>query len=197
MTTCPPACTRPESVLEKDCPKTSRYFVGFSPAVIFVASLSFFAFLAVVLGGAIVAAIHISFFFVLPLAAAAGGAFLVAAPEMTPLGTDPAVRLLLRVVGAIAIAYAGGAMLAGRSGCSRARAAHLTLVAGALAAMTAAFAMDDGSALAGETSDKIASMLARATAVATAGVVMTAAGPRVTKKIECGKPGEPAAVCFD
>lgn len=192
--TCPTGCSCPESVLEKvgGAPANSRYFVGISPAVIFVASLSVLAFLAVSLGAVVIAATQTFFFFVLPLASAAGGAFLVAAPETTPLGTDPTVLLLLRAAGAVAIAYAGSAMLVGRSGCGKIRCAHLSLVAASLGAMSAAFAMDESSALAGEVGDKAAVMLGRTAAAAVTGALMTAAGPAFRRKLQSGKPAGPS-----
>lgn len=194
--TCPPGCTCPESLLSNKSPEKSRYFTGISPAVLFVASLSLLGFLAVVLGAAVFAGIQLIFFFALPLAAAAGGAFLALAPEAVPLGPDPAVQLLLRALGAVAIAYAGGAMLVGRSRCAKARAAYLTLVAASLAAMTAAFTADKSSALAGEVSESAALVLGRMTVAAVVGAILTATGPRVTKKIQSGKPGEPGMLCY-
>ncbi|CAM9875495.1 unnamed protein product, partial [Hapterophycus canaliculatus] len=104
--TCPPGCACPESLVSKSVggdPVKSRYFVGISPAVVFVATLSVLAFLAVALGACVVSVTQAVFFFVLPLASAAGGAFLVAAPEMTPFGTDPTVLLLLRAAGGVAL----------------------------------------------------------------------------------------------
>lgn len=192
MTSPTSAC--PGSLLEKvgAAPANSRYFVGISPAVVFVASLSVLAFLTVAVGAGVIAAIQTFFFFVLPLASAAGGAFLVAAPEATPLGTDPTILLLLRTAGAVAIAYAGSAMLVGRSGCGKIRCAHLTLVAASLGAMSAAFVMDDSSALAGEMGDKAAVLLGRTAAAAATGALMTAAGPAFKRKLQSGKPEKPA-----
>lgn len=179
--------------------KKSRYFTGMSPAVIFVASLSAVAFLVVVLGASVVASIQAFFFFALPLASAAGGAFLIVSPESTPFGSDPAVALLVRAVGAIALAYAGGAMLVGRSACSKSRTMHLALVAAALGSLSVAFgSLDAGSALAEDvSSDKTAAVLGRMTLAAVVGAIFSASGPRVTKKLQSGKPGEPAILCFD
>lgn len=173
--------------------------MGISPAVVFVASLSVLAFLAVALGGAVVAATQALFFFVLPLASAAGGAFLVAAPERTPLGgEDPTVLLLLRLAGGVAVAYAGSAMLVGRSGCAKVRSAYLALVAASLGTLAAAFAMDDSSELqldaAGGVGDRAAVLLGRAAALATVSAVMAAAGPAFSRKIQGGKPAEPAVL---
>lgn len=195
--TCPPGCTCPESLLSKGGavePVKSRYFVGISPAVVFVATLSVLAFLGVALGALVVAVTQAAFFFVLPLASAAGGAFLIAAPEMTPFGTDPTVLLLLRAVGGVALAYAGSAMLVGRSRCGKVRSAHLALVSASLAAVAAAFAVDDSSALAGEVGDRTAVLVGRAAAAAAAGAVMTAAGPAFSRKIQGGKPAGPAVL---
>lgn len=203
--TCPPGCQCPESL--KGCDSAvekNRYFVGISPAVVFVAGLSALAFLSVAAGAAIVAATHAFFFFALPLAAAAGGAFLVAAPETTPLGGagagaggDPTVLLLLRLAGAVSVAFAGSAMLVGRCGCPRVRSAHLALVAASLGAMSAALAADDSSALAaaaGGDGDVAAALLGRAAVAAAAGAVMTSAGPAVTRKLQAGKPAAPAVL---
>lgn len=199
--TCPPGCTCPESMAMKNdhSNKKSRYFTGMSPAVIFVASLSGFAFLSVVLAASVVASIQAFFFFGLPLASAAGGAFLIVSPETTVLGSDPAVALLVRAVGAIALAYAGGAMLVGRSGCPKSKSMHLTLVAAALGSLTVAFSsVDTGSALAEEmSSEKAAVFLGRMTVAAVTGAIFSAAGPRVKKKLQSGKPGEPAVLCVD
>lgn len=172
----------------------SRYFVGISPAVVFVASLSVLAFLAVTLAACVVAATHVTFFFALPLASAAGGAFLVAAPEMTPFGADPAALVLLRAGGALAIAYAGSAMLVGKCCPAKVRSAHLALVAAALGTMAAALVADESSALAGDVGDKAAGALGRAAAAAAAGAVMSAAGPAFTSRIQSGKPAEPAVL---
>lgn len=193
--TCPAGCECPESVLAKSDgspPTKSRYFVGISPAVVFVASLSVLAFLAVALAAVVVAAAQTLFFFALPLASAAGGAFLVAAPEGTPLGNDPTVLLLLRLAGGVAVAYAGSAMLVGRSGCSKIRSAHLALVAASLATLSAALVMDDSSALAGDAcAESAAAWLGGGAVLATASAVMTAAGPAFSKKIQGGKPAGP------
>lgn len=196
--TCPQGCQCPESKLAAGADfEKSRYFVGISPAVVFVASLSALAFVAVAVGAVAVAALQALFFFALPLASAAAGAFLVAAPEMTPLGgDDPTVLLLLRLAGGVAVAFAGSAMLVGRCGCPKAKSAHLALVAASLGAMSAALAADDSSALAGAdgTGDRAAGLLARAAAAAAAGAVMTAAGPAVTKKLQAGKPAGPVVM---
>lgn len=191
--TCPPGCTCPESLSKGDAPPSnSRYFVGISPAVLFVASLSMLVFSTIALGALVVAATHSFFFFVLPLAAAAGGAYLVAAPEATPLGNDPTVLLLLRVAGAVTIAYAGSAILVGRSRCGKIRLAHLALVAASLGAMSAAFVADDSSVLAGEMRDKAAVLLGKTAAAAATGALMTATGPAFRRKLQSGKPAGPA-----
>lgn len=196
--TCPPGCTCPESLLAKSTPTKSRYFTGISPAVIFVASLSFLAFFTVVLGAVIVAAINTLLFFVLPLAAAAAGAYVVAAPETIPLGSDPALNLVLRAAGAVTIAYAGGAMIVGRSGCALVKSAHLMLVAGSLSAIVMAFALDDSSAFAEDgVSEKAAVALGSLAALAVTGAVMTAAGPAVSKRLQAGKPREPVMTCMN
>ncbi|CAM9177253.1 unnamed protein product, partial [Ectocarpus sp. 12 AP-2014] len=194
---CPTGKACSESLLDMDkCTSStkSRYFVGISPAVVFVASLSVLAFLAVSLAACVVAATHVTFFFALPLASAAGGAFLVAAPEMTPFGADPAALLLLRAGGALAIAYAGSAMLVGKCCPAKVRSAHLALVAAALGTMAAALVADESSALAGDVGDKAAGALGRAAAAAAAGAVMSAAGPAFTRRIQSGKPAEPAVL---
>lgn len=201
--TCPEGCECPESTLAKSGgnsdgvaaaapPTKSRYFVGISPAVLFVATLSVLAFLAVALAAVVVAATQALFFFALPLASAAGGAFLVAAPERTPLGADPTVQLLLRLAGGVAIAYAGSAMLVGRSGCAKIRSAHLALVSASLATLSAALAVDDSSALAGDAgAERAAGWLAGGAVLAAASAVITAAGPAFSRKIQGGKPAEP------
>ncbi|CAN0543145.1 unnamed protein product, partial [Laminaria digitata] len=189
-------CAPSTSVLEKGTVSKSRYFTGISPAVVFVASLSFLAFFTVVLGGLVIAAVQFIFFLALPLASAAAGGYLVAAPETTPLGTDPTVLLLLRTAGAIAIAYAGSAILVGRSRCSKVKAAHLALVAASLGVMASAFAMDEVSALAGDVSGRAARALGKMAAVAAVGSVMTSSGPCVAKAIRGGKPAEPGPSCF-
>lgn len=197
---CTPGRECPESALAKNSacsdgapPAKSRYFVGISPAVVFVATLSVLAFLAVALAAVVVAATQTLFFFALPLASAAGGAFLVAAPERTPLGGgDPTVLLLLRLAGGVAVAYAGSAMLVGRSGCAKIRSAHLALVAASLATLCGALVMDDSSALAGEAcADSAAGWLGGGAVLAAASAVMAAAGPAFSKKIQGGKPAEP------
>lgn len=194
--TCPTGCQCPESKLGAAAGvDKSRYFVGISPAVVFVASLSALAFFAVALGAVVVSATQAFFFFVLPLASAAGGAFLVAAPEMTPLGgADPTVLLLLRLAGGVAVAFAGSAMLVGRCGCPKAKSAHLALVAASLGAMSMALAADDSSALADGAGDRAAALLGRAAATAAASAVMTAAGPTVSRKLQGGKPAAPAVL---
>lgn len=184
------------SVLEKETVSESRYFVGISPAVVFVASLSFLAFSFVVLGGLVIAAVQFIFFLALPLASAAAGAYLVVAPETTLLGSDPAVLLLVRTTGAIGIAYAGSAILVGRSSCSKMKAAHLVLMAASLGVMASAFATADASVLAGDVSGKAAGALGRLAVVAAVGAVVTSSGPSVTKRIRGGKPAEPGPQCF-
>lgn len=192
---CQTSCAPSTSVLEKGTASKSRYFVGISPAVLFVASLSFFAFLTVVLGGLLIAAVQFVFFFALPLASAAAGAYLVAAPETTPLGTDPTVLLLLRAGGAVAIAYAGSAILLSRSRCSKVKAAHMVLVAASLGVMSSAFAMDGASELAGDVSGAAASALGKLAVLAIVGALMTSSGPCVAKAIRRGKPAEPGMSC--
>eukprot|EP00752_Nemacystus_decipiens_P005209 g4728.t1 len=198
--TCPPGCECPESTLAKNGgsdagvpPTKSRYFVGISPAVLFVATLSVLAFLAVTLAAFVVAAAQTVFFFALPLFSAAGGAFLIAAPERTPLGGgDPTVLLLLRLAGGVVVAYAGSAMLVGRSGCAKIRSAHLALVSASMATLSAALFADGSSALAGKAGAEAATWWLTVGAVsAAASAVMTAAGPAFSRKIQSGKPAEP------
>ena len=189
-------CAPSTSVLEKGTVSESRYFVGISPAVVFVASLSFLAFSTVVLGGLVIASVQFVFFLALPLASAAAGAYLVVAPETTPLGSDPAVLLLLRTAGAIAIAYAGSAILVGRSRCSKVKTAHLALVAASLGVMASAFATDDASVLAVDVSGRAAGALGKIAVLAAVGAVITSSGPCVAKRIRGGKPAEPGPQCF-
>ena len=193
--TCPPDCTCPESELAKQ--QKSRYFVGITTPVIFVAFLSFLAFVGVVLGGCLVAGLQVFFFLVLPLASAGAGAFLVAAPQMTLLGSDPTVTLLLRAAGGLSIAYAGGALLVSRSSCAKMRGLHLVIVASVLGAIAAAFAADEGSDLAGEVSPKAACVLGKMSLAAAATAAMTIFGPILKKKIESGKPSKPGMACFE
>eukprot|EP00903_Cladosiphon_okamuranus_P009143 g8736.t1 len=200
--TCPAGCACPESVLaeKRDCndgapPTKSRYFVGISPAVLFVATLSVLAFVGVALAAVVVAATQTLFFFALPLASAAGGAYLVAAPEGTPLGDDPTVLLLLRLAGGVAVAYAGSAMLVGRSGCAKIRSAHLALVSASLATLCAAFVADDSSTLAGEPcAEGAARWLGGGAVLAATSAVLAASGPAFSKKIQGGKPAEPSVL---
>lgn len=175
----------------------SRYFTGMSGSVIFVASLSAAAFASVVAGGLFVAALQAFFFVVLPLASAAGGAFLIATPDVTPLGgEDPTVLLLVRVGGALALAYAGGAMLVGASGCAKTRSVHLGLMTAVLGTLTAAVAgAGDVEGLSSEMRETASAAFGRMALAAAAGSVMSAAAPSVTKKIRAGKPGSPMITC--
>lgn len=174
----------------------SRYFVGLTTPVLFVAFLSVSAFFGVVLGAFIIAGLQAFFFFVLPLASTGVGAYLIAAPETTVFGSDPTVTLLLRAVGALSIAYAGGALLVGRSSCSKMRTMHLVVVAAVTGTIAAVFASDDGSVVVAEVSSKVACVLGLTSLAATASAVMTAYGPTLKKTIESGKPSEPI-LCFD
>ena len=174
----------------------SRYFVGLTTPVLFVAFLSVLAFIGVVLGASIIAGLHAFFFLVLPLVSTGVGAYLIAAPETTVFGSDPTVTLLLRAAGALSIAYAGGALLVGMSSCSKIRTMHLVVTAAVTGTIAAVFASDEGSVVAAEVSTKAAGILGLMSLAATASAAMTAYGPILKKKIESGKPSEPI-LCFD
>lgn len=166
---------------------------GLTPAVAFVAALSSVVFVGVVIAAAFVAAVQAFFFFLLPLAATACGAFLMASPDLNPIGSsNPIVLLLLRILGALALAYAGGAMLVGASGCPKSRCMHLKLMTAVLGALTLVVWAAGDAELPADFRASAGFYLPRMTAAALAGAIMTAAGPSVTKKIQGGKPGSPA-----
>lgn len=178
--------------------KNSRYMPGMSPAVVFVATLSSVAFVGVVLVAAVVAAIQAFFFLVLPLAAAGVGAFLIASPQVSPLASSPSnetVLLLVRALGALALAYSGGAMLVGASGRSQARCMHLKLMTAVLGALTFAVSQADEAALSAELRAEAGFYLVRMTFAALVGSAIAAAGPLVTQKIQAGKSGSPGMLC--
>lgn len=165
---------------------------GLTPAVLFVAALSSLAFVGVVVAAAVVAAVQAFFFFILPLAAAGGGAFLMVSPDMTPLSSaTPTVLLLVRVLGGLALAYAGGAMLVGASGCPKSRCMHLKLMTAVLGSLTLAMSAADDAEVPGEFRAAAGYYLVRMTGAALIGAFITAVGPGVTKKIQAGKPGSP------
>lgn len=178
-----------------ECPSKShgknRYFTGMSSPVMFVAFMSAAVCVVIVSGAFVVAAIQGFFFVALPLGAAAAGAFLMASPKTNPFGEEPCAQLLVPAVGALMIAYAGGAMLVGASGCPRARSVHLGLMTAVFTSLAMACAGAEG-VLSSQLLDSACMAFAKMALGAAVGAVSSAVAPAVTRRIRAGKPGSPA-----